>query len=77
VCSGLASGASSATGVTAVYGDNDSPFFWTATDLANKLREYHRYCNERRTHTGRDGDTPVESLGENVIALNGYRWKKY
>ena len=38
----------------------------------NKLREYQRYYNERRAHTGRYGDTPIESRGDHVIALNNY-----
>ena len=55
----------------------DQTFFWTANDLENKLREYQRYYNEHRTHTGRDGDTPVESRGHHVIALDSYRWEKH
>ena len=55
----------------------DQTFFWTATDLANKLREYQRYYNEHRTHTGRDGDTPVESHGDHGIALDSYRWGRH
>jgi len=55
----------------------DQTFFWTATDLENKLRDYQRYYNENRTHTGRDGDTPVESRGDHVIALDSYRWGRH
>lgn len=55
----------------------DQTFFWTATDLVNKLREYQRYYNERRTHTGRNGDTPVESRGHHVTALDNFRWEKH
>ena len=55
----------------------DQTFFWTANDLENKLREYHRYYNEHRTHTGRDGDTPVESRGHHVTALDNFRWEKH
>jgi len=54
----------------------DQTFFWTETDLANKLREYQHFYNEHRTHTGRNGDTPVESRGDNVIDLNSYRWER-
>ena len=39
----------------------DQTFFWTATDLENKLRDYQRYYNEHRCHSSRDGATPVES----------------
>jgi len=55
----------------------DQTFFWTETDLANKLREYQHFYNEHRTHTGRNGDTPVESRGDNVIDLNSYRWERH
>jgi putative transposase len=55
----------------------DQTIFWVATGLANKLREYQRYYKELRTHTGRDGDTPVESRGDRVIALDSYRWEKH
>lgn len=55
----------------------DQTFFWTANDLENKLREYQRYYNEHRTHTGRDGDTPVESDCDHVIALDSHRWEKH
>jgi transposase InsO family protein len=51
----------------------DQTFFWTVTDLENKLREYQRYYNKHRTHTGRDGDTPVDSAPGNVIDIRNYR----
>jgi len=41
----------------------DHTLFWTATDLENKLRDYHGYYNEHRTHSGRDGATPIEASG--------------
>ena len=37
----------------------DQTFFWTATDLENKLRDYQAYYNEHRCHSSRDGATPV------------------
>jgi len=52
-------------------------FFWTATDLENKLRDYQGYYNEHRCHVSRDGDTPVESDDDNIVSLNCYRWKKH
>jgi transposase InsO family protein len=55
----------------------DQTLFWTATDLENKLRDYQRYYNEHRTHSGRDGATPKESSGDNVVDLNQYRWEKH
>ena len=51
--------------------------FWTATDLANKLRDYQAYYNEKRCHSSRDGATPDESGRENIIALTDCRWKKH
>jgi len=55
----------------------DQTFFWTATDLENKLRNYQYYFNEHRTHSGRDGHTPVKSGGDNVIDIRTYQWKKH
>ena len=55
----------------------DQTFFWTATDLENKLRDYQCYYNEYRCHSGRDSATPVQTAGDNVVSLNGYRWKKH
>jgi transposase InsO family protein len=55
----------------------DHTFFWTATDLENKLRDYQCYYNECRTHSGRDGAVPAEATGRNVIGINDYRWKSH
>ena len=55
----------------------DQTFFWTATDLENKLRDYQAYYNECRCHSSRGGATPVYSDTEKVIALSSYRWKKH
>ncbi len=54
----------------------DQTLIWTATDLDNKLRNYQRYFNECRTHSGRDGVTPVETSGNTVVDINRYRWKE-
>jgi transposase InsO family protein len=54
----------------------DQTLFWTATDLENKLREYQRYYNECRTHSGRDGRTPDETVEQNVVNISQYRWEK-
>jgi putative transposase len=48
----------------------DHAFFWTATDLENKLREYRSYYNESRTHSGRDGGTPIETTGSKAVDIN-------
>jgi len=55
----------------------DQTFFWTATDLENKLRDYQDYYNEHRCHSSRDGDTPVCSEGDNIVSLNNYGWKQH
>jgi hypothetical protein len=55
----------------------DQTLFWTATDLENKLRDYHCYYNQSRTHTGRNGATPVSSEGKKVIDINNYQWDKH
>jgi len=55
----------------------DHTFFWTATDLENKLRNYQHYYNECRTHSGRNGVTPVKSDGNRVVDISRYRWKKH
>jgi hypothetical protein len=55
----------------------DHTFFWTATDLENKLREYQCYYNECRTHSGHDSSTPIETTGSKVIDINKYRWEKH
>ena len=55
----------------------DQTFFWTATDLENKLRNYQAYYNGSRTHSGLDGVTPIKSEGNEVLDLNEYRWKKH
>jgi len=55
----------------------DKAFFWTATDLANKLRDYQQYYNEERCHSGRDGATPVDSGPGKVIDINNYLWEKH
>ena len=55
----------------------DQTLFWTATDLENKLQEYQFYYNESRTHSGRNGATPMESGGDKVVDINDYRWRKH
>ncbi|MEH6570478.1 MAG: integrase core domain-containing protein, partial [Halioglobus sp.] len=55
----------------------DQTLFWTATDLENKLRGYQCYFNEYRTHSGREGCTPIESVDRKVTDINNYRWRKH
>jgi hypothetical protein len=55
----------------------DQTFFWTATDLNNKLRDYQCYYNEYRCHSARAGVTPVESGGDTIGDINRYQWEKH
>jgi hypothetical protein len=55
----------------------DHTFFWTATDLENKLCEYQCYYNESRTHSGRGGSTPKETAASKIVDINKYLWKKH
>ena len=36
-----------------------------------------RGLHEHRTHSGRDGGTPIEALDCKVIDINKYRWEKH
>jgi hypothetical protein len=54
----------------------DQTLFCTATDLENKLQNYQCYYNECRSHSGRNGVTPDETIDYKVININQYRWKK-
>jgi transposase InsO family protein len=55
----------------------DHTFFWTATDLENKLRNYQHYYNAYRCHVSRGGTTPVYATTDNIIDIDSYRWKKH
>jgi putative transposase len=55
----------------------DQTFFWTVTDLENKLRDYRRDYNKHRCHSSRAGATPVDSGEKNIVDINRYRWKKH
>jgi putative transposase len=55
----------------------DQAFFWTATDLEKKLRDYQDYYNKHRCHAGRVGRTPVSSGYRKVVDINNYRWQKH
>jgi len=47
----------------------DQTFFWTQTDLENKLRVYQQHFNEHRCHSGRAGSTPIEFSDYRAIDL--------
>jgi putative transposase len=55
----------------------DHTFFWTATDLEDKLRDYQCYYNQCRTHSGRGGATPMGSSDKKIVNIHRYRWEKH
>jgi putative transposase len=55
----------------------DQTLFWTATDLENKLQEYQCYYNKSRTHSGRNGTTPVRPESGKMVDINEYQWQKH
>ena len=55
----------------------DQTFFWTATDLENKLRDYQSYYNDNRCHSSRNGATPIASHDGKVVDIHGYRWNTH
>lgn len=55
----------------------DQIFFWTVTDLDNKLLAYQHYYNKHRCHSSRNGATPVEPMHNNVVDINDYHWNKH
>lgn len=55
----------------------DHTFFWTATDLENKLKAYQNYFNQHRCHSSRHGLPPAGSVDNNVVDIENFRWKKH
>ena len=55
----------------------DQTFFWTATDLKDKLRDYQVYYNEHRCHSSLEGSTPVEPDADSVVDIRDYRLEKH
>jgi hypothetical protein len=55
----------------------DYTLFWTASDLENKLKNYQCCYNQYRTHSARNGSTPIEATGSKVFDINKYRWEKH
>jgi putative transposase len=48
----------------------DQTFFWNATDLENKPKDYQYYYNEHRCYSSREGATPASSIPGNVFSIN-------
>jgi len=55
----------------------DHTFFWTVTDLENKLRGSQRYYKHHRCHSSREGTTPVISGDSGVAGINKCRWENH
>ena len=55
----------------------DQTFFWTVTDLDNKLLAYQHYYNGHRCHSSRNGATPVDMMHSKVVDIKDYRWDRY
>ena len=55
----------------------DHTFFWTSTDLENKLLHYQCYYNHSRSHSARSGSTPVQKPNSQVADINNYLWQPH
>ncbi len=58
----------------------DHLFFWTRTDLEQKLLTYCDYYNQHRCHTGLSGETPNTyglRKASPYATLQLYRWLRY
>lgn len=54
----------------------DQTFFWNATDLERKLRDYQHYYNQHRAHQSLKGKTP-KNIDQPIADLNHFRWENY
>jgi hypothetical protein len=45
--------------------------------LERKLSDYQCYYNQSRTHSSRNGATPVEENERQVIEIDDYRWQRH
>src|SRR5271169_1530646 len=55
----------------------DHILFWTTTDLENKLLDFRTYFNNHRTHTSREGRTPVTPVSRPIANLRSFRWQPH
>ena len=51
--------------------------FWTTADLENKLLEFRTYFNNHRTHSSREGRTPVTPVSRPIANLRSFRWQPH
>jgi putative transposase len=55
----------------------DYLLFWTTGDLENKLLDFRTYFNNHRTHTSREGRTPVTPVSRPIANLRSFRWQPH
>ena len=55
----------------------DHLLFWTTTDLENKLLDFRTYFNNHRTHSSREGRTPVTPVSRPIANLRSFRWQHH
>src|SRR5262249_28816594 len=55
----------------------DQLLFWTTTDLQVKLTAFKDYFNQHRSHSGLEGETPIETPESRGIDFKSYRWQKH
>jgi len=55
----------------------DRLLFWTTGDLENKLLDFRTYFNNHRTHTSREGRTPVTPVSRPIANLRSFRWQPH
>jgi putative transposase len=55
----------------------DHLVFWTTADLENKLLDFRTYFNNHRTHSSREGRTPVTPVSRPIPSLRSFRWQPH
>jgi putative transposase len=55
----------------------DHLLFWTTVDLENKLLDFRTYFNNHRTHTSREGRTPVTPVSRPIANLHSFQWQPH
>jgi transposase InsO family protein len=54
----------------------DQTLFWNSVDLERKLGTFKNYYNQQRTHSGRNGKTPIENCSKS-LNFNNFGWRNY
>jgi hypothetical protein len=57
----------------------DRTLFWTAADLEMKLRDFQRYYNRYRVHSGLAGQPPESTADQDGprARIDSYRWQTH